>query len=709
MAIDFHIKNNKKLQRVIIFIVAFVVIFISFPDEKKFRFEFKKGTPWQHEDLFAPFKFSIYKLPDELQAEIDSTNQNLMLYYNYDKSILDKQIQLLNENFENSWNVLMIEDSIKRKNDPEYKRTPKLNKKRYKIHLKNIEKSLNILYDRGTYEPLEVVEIASQKDYKLVFEKNGVIETFSKEHVFTLKSGYKFLYNNFLISIENTKDRENYLQFFKSIGMDKFVVQNLTFDKQKTDEIKNLSLRNISKTCGFIQTGERIISKGEVITIDEYRILESLRANYEQSLDKKSRMLIQLGNFFVIFLIFFILVLYIKFNRNDIYNDTRATLLIYMLIIIFVVLPAIIIDFSIFNIYIFPIALLSIIIKTFFDQKLAMFISVITITLLGFIVPNSFEFIVIEFVASFASVFGISKLHRRGQLYISAASVLVAMCLMYFGIAIVQEGRISEINWIYFVYFGLYSLLLLSAYPLIYAFEKIFGFISDLTLLELSTTNHPLLQKLATTAPGTFQHSLQVSNLAAAAANKIGANSMLVKVGALYHDIGKIAAPAYFIENQVSGFNPHDQIEFDKSAEIIIKHVTHGITIANKNGLPQQVIDFIRTHHGTTTTQYFYKNYIKKYPDRENEIETFTYPGPKPFSKETAILMMADSIEAASRSLKTINQNTISGLINGIIDYQMNEKQFEDANITFKEISEIKKLFIDMLLNIYHARIEYPK
>lgn len=706
---NFYLKNRNKILRFIIIFFTFVIIFISFPNERKFRYEFQKGKPWQHEDLFAPFGFSINKLPEELQLEIDSINSNLMLYYNLDNEIIENKTQQLLEDFDQAWIVLLQEDSVKRKNDPSYKYEPLPNKNTYKDYLKEIINALNTIYKSGTYDPSEVITYTETKDYKIVFEKQDLVKSYSRSDIYTLKTAYEYVFDSFLASVDESPNKETYISFFKNLGFDRYITKNLFFDKDKTVDIKNKTLDNLSKTRGFIQAGELIIGKGERITLDKFRILQSLKTNYEQSLDKRSRLLIQLGDGIVILLLLILLLLYLKNNHNEIYENISAMLMIFIMIIIFVGLSTIIVRFSIFNIYIFPLALLPLIIKTFFDERVSLFVLLTSITVLGFVVPNGFEFVVIQFIAGFAAIFGISQLRQRGQLYISALSVFIAMSLIYFGIAIIQEGIISEINWIYFLYFGLYGLLLLSAYPLIYAFERLFGFISDMTLLELSTTNHPLLQKLSTTAPGTFQHSLQVSNLAEAAANKIGANSMLVRVGALYHDIGKTTAPAFFIENQVSGFNPHDQIAFDQSAQIIISHVTQGISIASKYKLPQQIIDFIRTHHGTTTVQYFYKNYIKKYPDKKDEIQKFTYPGPKPFSKETAILMMADSIEAASRSLKEFSVETISNLINGIIDYQMNNKQFEEANITFKDITEIKNLFADLLVNIYHARIEYPK
>ncbi len=705
-----YIKKNKlRTQKFLIFLGSFLIIFISFSKERQFRYEYQKGAPWQHEDLFASYGFSIYKLPEELKYEIDSINNNLLLYFSYSENYENIVIEQIEEDFEKQWANFMKDDSLRRKIDKTYKYAPYPNKNNYKKYLSVIIKDIKTVYNAGIYDPSEILNYTDVKDFKLVFMNGNFIRTYTRDNVFTLKLAYEFILDDIKTNAEKDNNKDDILNFYKKFTFEKYINPNLKFDKLKTKEIKELSIENISKTRGFMQAGELIVGKGEIISLDKFRILESYKNSYEQAGNKGVTRMTQAGNAIVVMLLLIVLLFYLKNNQHEIYDNIRSLLLIFILIIIFVGLTAIIAKFSLFNIYIFPVALLPLILKTFFDDKSALFILLVAILLLGFIVPNGFEFVVIQFIAGFASIFGHSQLTKRSQLYYSAFSVFVAMSLIYTGIAIIHEGSILEIDYVQYLYFGLNGLLLLSAYPLIYAFERLFGFISDITLLELSSTNNTLLQKISTTAPGTFQHSLQVSHLAEAAAKKIGANSLLVRVGALYHDIGKTSTPAFFIENQVTGYNPHDQISFDQSAQIIINHVTNGIAMATKNKLPQQLIDFIRTHHGTTTVQYFYKNYIKKFPDKKDEVEKFTYPGPKPFSKETAILMMSDAIEAASRSLKEINVDIMKHLVENIIDNQMQNKQFDDANITLKEITTLKELYTELLLNIYHARIEYPK
>jgi cyclic-di-AMP phosphodiesterase PgpH len=328
--------------------------------------------------------------------------------------------------------------------------------------------------------------------------------------------------------------------------------------------------------------------------------------------------------------------------------------------------------------------------------------------IIGIIAPNGFEFVFLQIITGMIAIFSLASVRRRNQLFFSAFLIFCTYSLVYFCMSIIYNGGLVNIEWSHYIWFLANCLLLLMSYPLIYIFERIFGFLSDVTLLELADTNRSLLRSLEEKAPGTFQHSLQVANLCEETIYKIGGDPLLVRAGALYHDIGKMDIPYFFIENQVLGFNPHDEIDFEKSAEIIISHVEHGVKIAKKHGIPEPIIDFIRTHHGNSKVQYFYKSFIKKYPESEVEIDKFTYPGPCPFSKETSVLMMADSVEAASRSLKVIDEKTISDLVEEIINYQINENQHADANLTFKDVSTIKKILKKKLKNIYHERIQYP-
>nr|WP_320120729.1 HDIG domain-containing metalloprotein [uncultured Marinifilum sp.] len=404
-----------------------------------------------------------------------------------------------------------------------------------------------------------------------------------------------------------------------------------------------------------------------------------------------------------------LLFLYLRNFRRKILHDNKKLLFLFLLVLMFVAITTLVLKFPKINIYIVPFALITIVVRTLMDSRTALFVFIVTVLITGFLAPNGFEFVFLQMSAGIMAIYSLPRLERRGQLVLTGIITFITYSIVYFAFAITQISHISEINLLNFMWFAINGLLLTFSYSLIYIFEKLFGFLSDVTLIELSNQNHPLLRELTKQSPGTFQHSLQVANLAEAAINHIGGNPLLVRTGALYHDIGKMKHPIYFIENQLSNSNPHDSLEFDKSAQIITDHVKYGVKIAKKYKLPQKIIDFIETHHGSGKVMYFYTSFKNKYPDKEIDEEKFKYPGPDPFSKETAVLMMADGIEAASRSLKVKSPESIRELIDNIIDKQVREHRFANADITFKNINEIKDIFTNALINVYHARIEYPE
>jgi putative nucleotidyltransferase with HDIG domain len=403
-----------------------------------------------------------------------------------------------------------------------------------------------------------------------------------------------------------------------------------------------------------------------------------------------------------------VLYMFLRRFRKEVLESNMRIAFILLIVLMMVIIATASLRFGLFSIYVLPFAILPIVLNTFFDSRLALFVHFITILLVGFFVPNGFEFVLLNVVAGMVAIISLTDAYRRSKLVVTAAFVILTYSVIYMGIGLVQEGDLRQIDYTYFSWFGVNGLLILISYPLIYVFEKTFGFISDATLMELSDTNQPLLRKLAENAPGTFQHSLQVANLAEEAVHHVGGNPLLVRTGALYHDIGKMDEPLYYIENQSSAINPHDNLEFEQSARIIIDHVRKGVELAKKNKLPEPIINFIRTHHGTTTVQYFYRSFLRKYPEAEVDVQKFSYPGPRPDSKETAIVMMADSVEAASRSLKSITEITIDKLVDNIITSQMTDEQYNEAQITFKDITTIKEVFKKRLQNIYHVRISYP-
>jgi len=563
---------------------------------------------------------------------------------------------------------------------------------------------LDKIYTKGIIDFTGIEEDIINYD-QIIILKEKIAENYSTNDLYTQKLAYEYVVGHINEYLDSNQRNIKYPDYFKSINLYEYIVSNVLYDQNTSEAVKNEML-TISLTEGKVQAGEKIISQGEVIDTYLHRILESLKYESETRIgDGYFAQIILLGQIIFVFACIFVLFLFLLNFRSEILKHSLKTTFILMLVLIFVIISRFTINF----LYIVPFALIPIIIRTFYDARLALFIHIITLLLVGFMAPNGFEFVFLSFIAGIVAIFSLTNVYRRGKLFLSAGLIMFTYSFVYFGLAITQEGNLSGIEYRNFLYFAINGGFILLAYPLIYIFEKIFGFLSDLTLMELSDTNQKLLRSLAEKAPGTFQHSMQVANLAEEAIHKIGGNPLLVRTGALYHDIGKVINPIYFIENQRTGFNPHDMHEFDESANIIISHVKDGVELAKKNNLPDPLIEFIRTHHGTTKVQYFYRSYIKKFPDMDVDVNMFTYPGPKPYSKEMAVLMMADSVEAASRSLTDISEEKISNLVENIISDQMNEGQFEYVDINFRDVTEIKNIFKDKLMNIYHARIKYPE
>jgi len=695
----------KVVFRGLLFAASVAIVVILFPREGKFKYEFQKGKPWMHETLIAPFDFPIYKTDKQIQTEKDSILNFFNPYFVYDSSAFE----LEKERFKVFY-YKKIEEYIGKKFST---KTYDSKRQSFLTNAQDFEKfSINILtevYSKGIIEISEINE-NFKDDSRLTLIKEKIAEDYSFVDFYTQKSAYEYVILRTDKYLHDNNVKILHPEFYKSVNLYEFIVPNILYDSKTSENIKETLLKNISTSKGMVQEGERIISKGDVIDSPVYRILESLKNDFELKLGSSHHFqIILFGQVIFVFLCFLVLFLFLLNFRKDILQHSLKTSFILMVVLLFVCIASITLRISTKSIYIVPFALVPIIIKTFYDSRLALFIHFITVLLVGFFAPNGFEFVFLNFVAGIVAIFSLTNLYRRGKLFLSSVLVVITLSLAYFGMAITQEGNIANIEWQNFIYFAFNGALVLSSYPLIYVFEKLFGFLSDVRLMELSDTNQKLLRELAEKAPGTFQHSMQVANLAEEAIIKVGGNPLLARTGALYHDIGKLSNPIYFIENQRTGFNPHDMHEFDESADIIINHVREGIELARKHKLPKQLIDFIKTHHGTGKVQYFYRSYIKKFPNKDIDISKFSYPGPKPMSKETAVLMMADSIEAASRSLTDYTDITIDNLVESIISKQINEGQFDNADITFRDITTIKAIFKDKIANIYHARIKYPE
>lgn len=701
-------KYYNGIIKALILLGAVLIIVYLFPGESKFKYEFSKGKPWMHEDMIAEYNFPIYKTDAELASERDSILKEYKPYFRLDTNILHKQEERFIASFNLEWKKYLLD---------EYDLTEPLNelsRKQRKLltvkenYLEFGQDLLKFVYSKGIVEVTDVLDQVDNENLSIVIMIGNMAQDYSYSEVFTQKSAYEYVVTS-LGDHKWDNDSEKTGDFLKTLNFNNFIQFNLFYDIETSNNEKQSLIDEISLTAGMVQRGERIISRGEVVSQNKFRVLESLKREYEtRSGSSGNYFLIVLGQFLLVAVSLIMLFLFLYNFRREIYNNNLHTFFIVLLIVLFELIIFLTMKTGIISFYFIPIVILPIIIRVFFDSRLALFIYFILLMLAGFQAPNSFEFIFLSFNAGIVAIFSITNIYKRGILFFTSFLVATTYSVLYLGFVIIQESDLHNVEWINFIWFAGNGFLILLSYPLIYIFEKIFGFLSDATLMELSDTNQSLLRELADKAPGTFQHSLQVGNLAEDAIRTIGGNPLLVRTAALYHDVGKIADPLYFIENQSTGFNPHDSLSFEESASKIIGHVETGIQIAQKGNLPSQLLDFIRTHHGTTKVQYFYRSYLKNYPEELVDDEMFSYPGPKPFSKEMAILMMADSVEAASRSLKKIDHDNIKDLVDKIIDSQLLEGQFNDSPITLVEINEVKKIFSKRLANIYHVRIEYP-
>jgi len=672
-------KQNILYKSILILSSSLLILYL-FPIGGQFKYEFQKGRAWQYPSYYAPFDFSILKSEQEVKADQEAALSSLKPYLRSDIKIKELVFTSYQDEFSRffpSINNPMVFDSV-------YKFGESILKKIYEngvlppnyIHQGNEE----ILLIQDNVEiPLNVKEL---------FKSDSLFESLSKW----------FEESNYDVYFESFNDF-----FFELITPN--VALDLVFYQNTVDQ----TLQNISLSRGVVASGELIIAEGEMVDESHFETLSSLRKEFSMlENDDQSSIWVLIGYSILIILTFSLLLLFLYKYRFSIYENNRKLTFIFFNIVFVVFVTTVLIGYNTALIFATPLCILPLIIKAFFDARLGLFAHVLTVLLIGFIVPNSFEFVFLQIVAGIVTIQSIDQLYRRANLFISVGQIVLVYLIAYIAFTIIQEGTFLKIDVLTIGLFLLNGLLMLFVQPLIYIYEKLFGLVSDVSLLELSDTNSKLLKELSDQAPGTFHHSLQVANLAEAAANEIGANTLLVRVGALYHDIGKLKQPKYFSENQIAPDSPHDSLTPKQSAKIIIDHVLDGILIAQKNKLPDRVIDFIRTHHGTSSVYYFYKKQLEFDPEGTN-IEDFQYPGPRPFSKETAILMMADAVEAASKSLKAPDIGQLDLFIEKIISGKMEEGQFNASNITLAEIETVKKVLLRKLINVYQLRIEYPE
>jgi putative nucleotidyltransferase with HDIG domain len=673
-----YARNVKFLMMV----VSICLIVYSLPKQAKFSYEIEKGKIWNQKDLISPYNFAILKTPAEIQNDRKNALANTTQLYQLNTEVAQQQIDGFKTDLEIKWHNAGIDDRKKAK----YILTG--SNLLAAVYDKGVL-NLNSKYSKNQNYPITILEknVATEKNTAELFTREGALANCSE-----------------ILSNRSDVDRTFLLDLLQNR-----IQINVSYDDKLTNRLEAEVLEGLSLTRGMVQKGDVIISKGSVVNDDVYQKLESYKKAFEDNARTKGNpKLVLAGQFLLVSITIALLMIFLYLFRKDIYADNRLVSLILLVITAMLFTLSMAIKWQIpTNLYFIPYCIVPIIIRILFDTRLALNIHLLVVLIAGFFVPNSFEFAYFEITAGMVSIYSIKNLVRREQFLISAVIITFTYFVAFLGISLIREGTLIDIDWVNFIPFVVSVLLTLLAYPLIYLFEKIFAITSDITLIELTNTNAPLLREMAFTAPGTFQHSLQVANLAENAIYAIGGNALLVRAGALYHDIGKMENPLFFIENQNSGFNPHDKLPYEESAQIIIRHVYKGIEMAEKANIPDIVIDFIRTHHGNTRVDYFYQSYLKNFPEKIINENTFRYPGPIPFSKEAGVLMLADSVEAASRSLKEPDEKSISALVDRIVKYKLDQNQLKDSNITLKDLETIKAIFKRMLMSIYHVRIDY--
>ena len=670
-------KKNLDIPMAAYFIVAALLIAYFFPREGKFRYQFYEGKPWRYGLLTAPSDFPIYKTDEEVQSERDSVLRTFEPYYRLNAEVITKEVERLRNNY-----------------------NQKLRGKVSSAYMQYVEKSLHELYENGIIATQDLDQLRKEERQRINIRENTVAQSRYVSDLFTVRTAYEFIINNCPASLDRAK--------LQSCDINDYLIENVTYDADMSEKVRNTLLQSVPIANGMVQAGERIVDRGEIIDNHTYNVLRSLKIVHEQkSGGSQAQGIILAGQFVLVFGLMFCFWTYLWSFRLKIFYNRRNNLFMVLCIFVCCILTELCVSLGLLNVYIIPYAIVPIVVRTFFDSRTALFIHLIIVLICSLMVPFPHEFLLLQIIAGMVVTFSLKELSERSQLIRSSFFIFMAYVVGYLSLVLFQEASLQKINWLMMLYFGINFILLMFTYVLVYILEKTFGYVSSITLVELSNINRPLLKKLSETCPGTFQHSLQVSILASEAAAKIGADAQLVRTGALYHDIGKMWNPVFFTENQTS-VNPHNQLSFDQSAQIIISHVTEGMKMAEKEGLPKAVTNFIRTHHGRGKTKYFYNSYRNKYPDQPVDEKLFTYPGPNPFTKETAILMMADSVEAASRSLKEHTEENIVGLVNRIIDSQIADGLLRNTPLTFKDIEDVKAVFIEKLKTMYHTRISYP-
>ncbi len=666
------------LYKGLIFLITVTIIVYFLPKEGKFNYQFDINTPWKYGLLQASFDFPIYKNELQVQAEEDSLMATYQPYYNLNKETEKNAVDKFREDYYKN-----LKQHIGRE------------------YFRYIERTLKELYAQGIVSGNELGQLKEDSVHHILLIEQNTATSIPVGQLYTTKAAYEYLLNS---------DTAQYSKLIlQQCNLNNYITPNITYDEEKSESALQDLLSNISWANGYVLNGQKIIDRGEIVDENTYNILLSLKKEWEKRGDTiEEKRLTILGQIIFVSLFIICFMSYLELFRDRFYEQRGSIILLFLLIIFFPVLSSIIVEQNLTSIYILPYAMIPIIIRIFLDSRTAFMAHVAIILICSITLQYPYEFILLQLLTGMAAIFSLRELSQRSQLFRTAFIVFACYALLYFAFELILEDDLTKLNTRMYIYFGINGVMLLFAYPLLFALEKIFGFTSNVTLVELSNINNSLLREMSEIAPGTFQHSLQMANLAAEAANRIGAKSQLVRTGALYHDIGKMVNPAFFTENQ-SGVNPHKSLSYEQSAQVIISHVTEGLKLAEKHNLPKVIKDFINTHHGHGLTKYFYISYQNEHPNEEVDTEMFRYPGVDPFTKEQAILMMADSVEAASRSLPEYTEESIGSLVDKIIDTQVADGFFKECPITFKDIAMVKALFKEKLKTMYHTRITYPE
>lgn len=660
---------------IVIITVALIVWFM--PRNEKQQFRYDVGKPWMYGSFIAKFDFPIYKTDETIKAEQDSAMEEFQPYYNYNAKIEAQEIAKFKNDFKNGFDNLPAG------------------------YLSIIIDRLHRLYQAGIINTPEYNNIAKDSTNMVRVVNGKRAESHQINCIYSTMSAYEMIFNDEILGKER--------HVLQRMNLTNYITANLIYDKSRSETEQNDLMSSIPIASGMVMSGQKIIDRGEIIDDYTYRVLNSLdRELQRRDANKTTITNTVIGQLLYVTILVSLFTAFLTLFRKDYFDNSRSILMLYSMITLFPIVVSEMMKHNFFSIYIIPFAIVPIFIRVFMDTRTAFIAHAVMILICAATVKYQYEFIIIQLVAGLVAIYSLRELSKRAQLFKTALFVTVSSCLVYFSLQMIQNYDLMKMDQSMYSHFIVNGVLLLLAYPLMYLIERTFGFISNVTLFELSNTNKGLLRDLSEIAPGTFQHSITVGNLAAEIANRIGANSLLVRTGALYHDIGKMENPVFFTENQV-GFDPHKDLPYTESARIIISHITEGVKMADKHNLPTFIKDFILTHHGLGITKYFYIKYQNEHPEEEVDKKLFSYPGPNPFTREQALLMMADTVEAASRSLPEYTEESISGLVNRLIDDQVNNGYFTDCPITFRDISQAKQILIERLKAIYHTRISYPE